>query len=178
MLSPDIAPTLHLFCGKPASGKSTLADRYAERPGSILLREDLWLSGLYGDQMSTLADFVRCSSLLRKTITPHAVALLQSGLSVVVDFHANTKESRQWMLAIAEKAQCVHQLHYFDVPDEVCKARLHQRNLSGEHEFSVTEAEFDRIASHFQPPAEDEPLNLKIHHTAGDQASGKNEDCF
>jgi predicted kinase len=177
MLSPDTAPTLHLFCGKPASGKSTLADRYAERPGSILLREDLWLSGLYGDQMSTLADFVRCSSLLRKTITPHAVALLQSGLSVVLDFHANTKESRQWILAIADKAQCGHQLHYFDVPDEVCKARLHQRNLSGEHEFSVSEAEFDRIASHFQPPAEDEPLNLKIH-TAGDQASGKNEDCF
>ncbi|MEE4011316.1 ATP-binding protein [Roseibium sp. FZY0029] len=174
MLPPDNAPTLHLFCGKPASGKSTLADRYAERPGSILLREDRWLSGLYGDQMSTLTDFVRCSALLRKTITPHAVALLQSGLSVVLDFHANTKESRQWMLALVEKAGCGHELHFLDVPDEVCKTRLRQRNLFGEHEFSVTEAEFDRIASHFQPPTEDEPFNLKIH-SAGDQASGKNE---
>ena len=163
MLPPDAAPTLHLFCGKPASGKSTLADGFAERPGSILLREDVWLSGLFGDQMSTLADFVRCSSLLRKTIAPHAVTLLRSGLSVVLDFHANTKESRQWMLTIAETAQCAHQLHFFDVSDEVCKARLRQRNLSGEHEFSVSEAEFDRIASHFQPPAEDELLNLKIH---------------
>ena len=163
MLPPDDTPTLHLFCGKVASGKSTLADRFAERPNSILLREDVWLSGLYGEQMSTLADFVRCSSLLKKTITPHVVALLRSGLSVVLDFHANTRESRTWMRTIADKAECAHQLHFLDIPDEICKRRLRQRNTAGQHEFSVSEAEFDRIASHFQPPAKDETFNLKIH---------------
>ncbi len=167
MLPSDDAPTLHLFCGKIASGKSTLADRFAERPGNILLREDVWLSGLYGEQMSSLADFVRCSSLLRKTITPHVAALLESGLSVVLDFHANTKESRQWMRAIADKVECKHQLHFLDVPDEVCKERLRQRNAAGKHEFSVSEAEFDRISSHFQPPAEDECFNLKVYPAAG-----------
>ncbi|WP_366863885.1 AAA family ATPase [uncultured Roseibium sp.] len=54
-----------------------------------------------------------------------------------------------------------------DVPDEVCKERLRQRNAAGKHEFSVSEAEFDRISSHFQPPAADENFNLKIYPAAG-----------
>ncbi|MEM9632348.1 MAG: ATP-binding protein [Pseudomonadota bacterium] len=155
--------TLHLLCGKVASGKSTFAHELAAASGTILLQEDVLLASLYGDELSTLADYVRCSRRLRQAMTPHITALLKEGLSVVLDFPANTIENRQWMMGLIKTADCQHQLHFFDVPNEICKTRLNVRNASGKHEFSVSEEEFDRISSHFQPPTVDEGFNVLIH---------------
>ena len=157
------SPTLHLLCGKVASGKSTLAGRLAAAPGTVLLCEDALLAGLYGEDMRTLKDFVEYSGRLRRTIAPHIVALLQSGISVVLDFQANTLESRGWMRELIDAVGCDHRLHVLDTPDEVCKARLKSRNALGEHEFSVTEEQFDRISRHFQRPAEEEGFTLEIY---------------
>lgn len=44
-------PTLHLMCGKIASGKSTLAKALATEHAAILLSEDHWLSRLYPQQI-------------------------------------------------------------------------------------------------------------------------------
>lgn len=38
--------TLQLLCGQIASGKSTLATKLGRRPGTVVIREDHWLSGL------------------------------------------------------------------------------------------------------------------------------------
>ena len=40
---------------------------------------------------------------------------------------------------------------FVDVTDDVCKQRLHQRNASGSHEFTVSD-EFDEITSYFVAP--------------------------
>jgi len=162
----DTGPTLHLLCGKVASGKSTLAQSLASRPRSVLLSEDAWLSGLFSEDLRSHADYVRLSTRLRQTIAPHIIDLLRSGTSVVLDFQANTGESRRWMRGLIDEAGCRHQLHYLDVSDDVCKQRLSLRNASGKHEFSVTEAEFDRISAHFHAPSEKEGFNLKIHNAA------------
>lgn len=155
--------TLHLICGKIAAGKSTLARSLAETPGTILIREDFWLSELYGDQMQTLADYVKFSAKLRTALKPHIVDLLRSGLSVVLDFPANTIELRLWMRGLFETADCEHQLHLIDVSDDVCRERLRQRNASGEHEFQVSDEQFERVSRHYQPPAEAEGFNIRIH---------------
>ncbi|MCV0427525.1 MAG: ATP-binding protein [Roseibium sp.] len=155
--------TLHLVCGKVASGKSTFARSLAVKLGTVLVQEDVWLSGLYADELSTLRDYVRCSERLRQTMKPHIVELLQNGLNVVLDFPANTLEIRHWMKTLIETAECDHQLHVFDVSDDVCKTRLRSRNKSGDHQFSVSEAEFDRISSHFQPPSEEEGFKMTVY---------------
>ncbi|GAB4515481.1 MAG: ATP-binding protein [Roseibium sp.] len=155
--------TLHLLCGNVASGKSTLAERLASQQGTVLLQEDALLFGLYVEEMATLKDFMRCSQRLRRTMSPHIVALLRSGMSVVLDFHANTRQSRRWMRTLIDEAGCRHQLHYFDTPVEVCRARLRLRNASRTHEFTVSEEDFDRIAAHFEVPGKDEDFNLKVH---------------
>lgn len=155
--------TLHLICGKIAAGKSTLARGLAKSPGTILIREDFWLSELYGDQMRTLADYVTFSEKLRTALEPHIVDLLRSGLSVVLDFPANTVELRHWMRRLFEAAGCEHQLHLLDISDEICKARLRQRNASGDHEFQVSDEQFDRVSRHFQPPTEAEGFKIRIH---------------
>ncbi|WP_298961961.1 ATP-binding protein [uncultured Roseibium sp.] len=157
-----VATTLHMLCGKIASGKSTFAKTLSADPKTIMISEDLWLSGLYGDELVSIADYVRCSERLKQTIAPHIVALLKSGLSVVLDFPANTREQRLWIRHLFEEAGCHHKLHYFDVPDQVCKARLKARNASGTHKFLVSEDVFDKISSYFQPPQPDEAFDLEI----------------
>lgn len=159
----DGQATLHLICGKIAAGKSTLARSLAETPGTILIREDFWLSELYGDQMQTVADYVTFSAKLRTALEPHIVDLLKSGLSVVLDFPANTVEYRRWMRCLFETAGCAHQLHLLDVSDEICKDRLRKRNASGDHEFQVSEEQFDRVSRHFQPPSEAEGFRVRLH---------------
>ncbi|MBD3677511.1 MAG: ATP-binding protein [Rhodobacteraceae bacterium] len=156
------SPTLHLLCGKAASGKSTLAAELGEAPGTVVISEDQWLAALYGDQMSTLADYVRCSGKLEGIIAPHAAALLKAGVSVVLDFHANTRARRAWMRGIIEQSGADHRLHYLDVPDEVCLERLRARNASGTHPFAVTEEQFARISKHFEAPSPEEGFNVEV----------------
>lgn len=78
--------TLHLLCGKIASGKSTLAARLGAEPGCVILSEDHWLAALYPDQLQSVADYVRCAAWLKTAMTPHLLALLQTGVSVVSIF--------------------------------------------------------------------------------------------
>lgn len=153
-------PKLLLVSGKIAAGKSTLAARLAEPQGVVLISEDHWLSALYPGEISTLEDYIRCSHRLRKAIGPHVIALLRDGVSVVMDFPANTPKQRQWLRSLFESAEVEHELHYLDIPDAVCKTRLKERNESGNHAFQTSEADYDMITAHFVPPAAEEGFNL------------------
>ncbi|WP_419905015.1 AAA family ATPase [Kiloniella sp.] len=159
----DTKATLHLVCGKIASGKSTLAQLLSTDRKVILINEDTWLSRLYPDEINTIEDYIRCSSRLRSIMEDHIQLLLQANLSVVLDFPANTTEIRQWMLGISARAGAANLLHYLDVPDDVCKDRLHVRNASGSHEFAPTDEQFDELTSYFVPPSASEGLMIKLH---------------
>ena len=158
--------TLHMICGKIAAGKSTLARRLADAPAIILIGEDVWLSTLYPDEQRTVAEYARNSRRLRAVMGGHIEALLRAGLSVVLDFPANTVANRQWMRGIFEKAGAAHRLHFIDLPDAVCKARLRQRNVAGTHQFTVTDAEFDEITGYLMPPSADEGFETTIYRDA------------
>jgi hypothetical protein len=54
-------------------------------------------------------------------------------------------------------------LHWLDVPDEICRARLRVRNAAGEHEFAATDAQFDQITAYFVPPTAGEGLQIVVH---------------
>jgi predicted kinase len=120
MVTSEAVPVLHIVCGKIGAGKSTLTKRLAAAPATVLISEDDWLAALYPDEIHTLADYVRCSGRLRQIMAVHVEALLVSGMSVVLDFPANTLNSRAWARGIFEKAGVAHRLHFLDVPDAVC----------------------------------------------------------
>ena len=157
------SPTLHMICGKIASGKSTLTARLGETPGTVVISEDDWLGPLFSDQMASVADYVRYSAKLREAMGPHIAALLSEGLSVVLDFPANTVENRNWMRSILDRTKADHMLHVLDVPDEVCLARLKARNAKGDHQFAATEEQFRRITRHHVEPTPDEGFNVMLH---------------
>lgn len=153
-------PILHLVCGKIAAGKSTLVTELAQRPHMVAVREDFWLARLYPGEQTSLAEYARNAARLRSAMGPHLVDLLRCGLSVALDFPANTPPTRAWMRGLAEAAGCGHVLHYLDVTDEECRARLRRRNAGGTHEFTVSESDFALFTSHFIPPAAEEGLHV------------------
>lgn len=157
---PDRQPTLHMLCGKIAAGKSTLARNLASQPKTALISEDEWLSRLYPGEIKTVGDYARCAARLRDAMGPHVEHLLRAGISVVLDFPANTPDTRSWQRKVFENARVPHSLHYLDVADEECKRRLRQRNEDGTHRYTTSEAEFDAITKYFVAPAKEEGFNI------------------
>ena len=156
-------PTLYLLCGKIAAGKSTLAHQLAARPATLLISEDHWTSTLFADDLKTIEDYTKYSARLRAAMTPHIVAILGKGLSIVLDFPANTLRQRAWMRELIDLAKVDHELHVLDTPDAICKQRLRQRNSSGEHPFQVSDAEYEQFTRYYVPPTGDEGFNVVVH---------------
>jgi len=109
---------------------------------------------------------VKYSSRLQSVLTPHIVALLTKGGSVILDFPANTKKQRAWFRQLIETSGSDHELHFIVASDELCKRQLKQRS----QELGLppgtkwtTEADFDEITAYFDPPAADEHFNVIRH---------------
>lgn len=155
--------TLYLLCGKIGAGKSTLARQLAARPATVLLSEDHFNATLFPDELKTIDDYTKYSARVRAAMGPHVVALLKAGLSVVLDFQANTLASRRWMRTLIDDSGAAHELHFLDTPDETCKRRLRARNAAGEHPYQVSDADYALFTRHFVPPTPGEGFNVVVH---------------
>ncbi|HBN5711025.1 ATP-binding protein [Morganella morganii] len=158
MSETQSSATLHFLCGKIASGKSTLAQQLVRGQQAVLLSEDTWLAALYPGQITQLADYIEKSRLLKSVLELHLVTLLRQGVTLVLDFPANTPVQRRWLKGLAEQAGCSYYCHVLNVSDEECKRRLAARNLSGENPFTTSAEQFDLITAHFSYPSEEEEL--------------------
>jgi predicted kinase len=160
-------PKLIFLCGKMAAGKSTLARQLAERENTILLVQDEWLDRLYPGEIIDIPGFVNRTSRLKDALEPHVRALLAQGLSVVLDFPGNTRTQRAWFRRIFEGAGVSHELHFVDASDVVCKRQLRERSKALPLDAPwTTDAEFEAITVHFQPPTVDEGFNVVRHERA------------
>lgn len=106
---------------------------------------------------------MRRAGQFRAVVGPHVTDLLTAGVSVVLDFQANTVEARGWLRGLLMGTNAAHVLHLLDVPEEVCLARLRARNKEGLHPFAVTEDQFRQVSRHFVPPAPEEGFVIEVH---------------
>jgi predicted kinase len=164
----DTETTLHFFCGKMAAGKSTLAKELASRHDAILLTEDDWLAQLYPEEITDIPSYIKYSARLKNSLSEHILLLLSRGLSVVLDFPANTKSQRSWFRSIFVRADVAHVLHFIDASDQLCKQQLQQRSKDKPQGAAFTsEADFDAITEYFQAPLENEGFNLVRYQPQG-----------
>ncbi len=146
------APTkLIFFCGKRAAGKSTLARDLAQREQAVLLVQDDFLEALYPGEITDIPAFVTRYSRLKDALTPHVCTLLSMGISVVLDFAANTKAQRTWFRELIDRANLKYELHFLDAP-------------AGSP--WTTDADFEAINAYFEVPSEDERFNVIRHQRA------------
>jgi len=165
--SADGGATLHLLCGKIGAGKSTLSQQLAAKPRHVLISEDAWLATLHPGEIHSVADYLQRAATLRSVLTDHLRTLLRAGVSVVLDFPFNTPATRGWAREVFSPVGAAHQLHFLDIADEVCKARLRARNACGEHPFQASDEEFEQITRHFVAPAAEEGFMVMRYTEAG-----------
>ncbi|NJR66732.1 MAG: ATP-binding protein [Leptolyngbyaceae cyanobacterium CRU_2_3] len=155
--------TLIFFCGKMGSGKSTLAHKMSKEINAILLSEDQWLSTIYPEEIQNFDDYLKYSRRLKPLLESHISNLLNCGLSVVMDFPANTINQRRWFKDIFLSEGIPHKLIYLDVDDKTCLEGItRRRKTNPEREQFDTEDVFRHVTSFFQPPSADEGFCLKV----------------
>jgi len=155
--------TLIFFCGKMGSGKSTKAISLAKEYNAILLSEDEWLSAIYPEEIKVFADYIKYSSRLKPLLKKHLQKLLNSGISVIMDFPGNTRNQRTWFKAIFSEFEIPHKLYYLEVSDELCLRQIEQRKKinPSRADFDTKEV-FHQVNSYFQPPTEEEGFDIQI----------------
>lgn len=156
--------TLYIFCGKMASGKSTLAKQISEQNSVVLISEDVLLGTLYPDEIVDVSSYVQFSGKVKSALRPILVDLLRNGVSVVLDFPANTVNQRRWIKDILVQADAHHEFHYLNSSHAICKAQLRERAIKEPERHATDTAEmFDAITIYFEPPASDEGFEIVCH---------------
>ncbi|MDH0449850.1 ATP-binding protein [Shewanella sp. GD04112] len=155
--------TLVLLCGKMGAGKSTLARELAKGERCVLISEDEWLSTLYPNEIKDFDAYIHYAARLKPLLKRHIEALLLAGLTVVMDFPANTLNQRRWLLGLSLDTGAAHRLIYLKHSDELCLSRLAlRRQAEPERAQFDTEAVYWHVSSFFQAPTEEEGLNIEI----------------
>jgi predicted kinase len=156
-------PTLHLLAGLAGSGKSTLAARLAVEAHALSIAEDDWTSALWPSELTSLEAYRDRSRRLRGVLWPHVGRILGMGVSVVLDFPANTRGQRAALAELLRGSDADHVLHFLDVPVEICHTRVAARNRAGLHLFAPSPEDLDRVARYFEPPSDEEGFNVRRH---------------
>ena len=157
-------PTLHFFCGKLASGKTTLASDLAAKEDAILISEDLWLSRLFPEEIATFEQYLTHSARLKRILQPHVSDLLKLGTSVVMDFPGNTRAQRAWFRNLVKDASAEHELHYLDRSNAECLVHLKKRNRERPEGSKFTSPEeFMMVTGYFEAPKDEEGFRLVRH---------------
>lgn len=148
--------TLHLMCGLPCSGKTTLAKQIEHERAALRLTPDEWIVSLYGAELAGAAlDAAR--DPVEAVLWDLAARVLVLGVDVVLDFGFWTRGERDAFRARAAQLGARSELHFLAVPEEVLLPRLAARNEQlPPGIFWIDEARFKQWVSLFEPPTEAE----------------------
>jgi predicted kinase len=153
-MKPKPSTRLVLVCGLPASGKTTLARQLAPTIPAIRLDKDQWTAQLGLDVWD---DELRVR--LERQLWALTQELLAQGESVILEWGHWARAERDEKRLGARALGVGVELRYLDAPLEELIERAQRRNASGEWSASpMTPAHFQRWATIFQPPDEEELL--------------------
>ena len=158
----ELAATLILFAGKMGAGKTTQSKQVAQDRVAVLISEDEWLSTLFPNQITTFADYLHYSSILRPLVKAHVINILKTGTNVVLDFPANTVKQRKWFKQLISDAQAENELIYLKVSNEICLRQIEKRRTEQpERGLFDSESIFYEVTHYFEEPDKSEGFNIK-----------------
>lgn len=148
--------TLHLICGLPASGKTTLAKEIEASAEAVRFSPDEWIKCIWGKE-----DAEKTGNNYRDEIEQLqwkiAKQFLVSGRDVIIEWGTWGKDERETLRDEAHEIGAKVAFYYLDVPKEELKARIRERNKElGSEEFYMHEDQLDADLQKFQAPDEEE----------------------
>lgn len=159
-MSAQRGPVVHLMCGLPGSGKTTLARQLAVTHRAIRFTLDEWMLTLY-DYTIDMPEYGQYVTRCQEVIWQTGLQILTAGRDIILDWSLWSKARRRtWSQRIAA-AGFAYYLYYLNIPIAVLEARLAQRNAQrpeGTHRIDV--AALRRFVPLFEVPTADEGLPI------------------
>jgi predicted kinase len=148
--------TLHLVCGLPCAGKTTLARQLEQEYAALRLTPDEWHTRLFGQDAEEDAHNAR-HDRIEALLWGIAARVLTLGTDVILDFGFWSRVEREDYRSRAAQLGAGSEIHFLDVPGEVLLERLAARNAQlPQGAFDVPEALMRSAINIFEPPAADE----------------------
>ncbi len=145
-------PVLHLICGLPCSGKTTLARQLEVQLPALRLESDDWTLRLAGnvfdDEKHSIVKAIQLEVALRS---------VQLGINAVVEGGLWYRAERDAVRAMAARLGCLAQLHFLDIPLDELIRRLAARNaVLSPGTYRISETQLTLWSKWFEPPTADE----------------------
>jgi predicted kinase len=148
--------TLHLICGLPCSGKTTLAKTLEREHSALRLCPDEWITRLYGPSISSDAlDAAR--DPVERALWDLAVDLLALGVDVILENGFWSRQEREDLRALASRLGVCTELHFTCASLDELLRRLKTRNADlPPFTFRIDEERMKGWFEQFEPPDADE----------------------
>jgi predicted kinase len=145
-------PTLHLICGLPGSGKTTLAKRLERDLSALRLAPDEWMARIVGDGFDEGK-----RAAVEKVQWEIAARALSLGVDVILENGFWLRRERDDFRARAAALGAGTRVHSLDASREELLRRLALRNAELPPDtFRVNEAQLELWSASFEPPTPDE----------------------
>ncbi len=155
-------PRLMVTCGLPGSGKSRVTRRLLERTGAVRVRSDVERKRMAGlgarDDSRAAGDLYgpASSDAVYVRLAQIADTALRAGWPTIVDAACLRRAERDRLRAVAVARRVPYALLSCAAPMPVLRERVRARAARGGDPSEADEAVLERLATRFEPPADDE----------------------
>ena len=154
MKNKRISPVLHLMCGLPGSGKTTLAKQLSKECNAVRFSPDEWL---YNLGLDCYDDEIRIR--VEKLQWQLAQELLKSGNSVILENGFWLKTERDSYRSIASEWRVTTKIHFLDMNLNELRNRIIERNKLCIPTVPLVNLDsLSKWAALFEPPVKEELL--------------------
>lgn len=157
-------PKVIMTCGRICSGKSTYAQKLRKEYKAVILSVDEITLALFGNEAGEkLDEYVERSE---KYLFEKSVEIIQTGISVVLDWGLWTKRERTEAREFYNNHGIPCEIHYLDIPDDEWARRIGKRNAdisAGRTDaYFVDDGLAEKVNTLFEKP-EDNEIDVRVN---------------
>lgn len=149
---------VYLICGKLCCGKTTYSQKLCAENDVVLLSVDEMTLTVFGQNCGDKHDEYVLNA--KKYLLSKSLELIDKNINIVLDWGFLTRKEREFAKDFYKSRGIDCELHYIDISDDVCKARIEKRNKAvltdKTSAYYVDENLLDKFNSIFETPSEDE----------------------
>jgi predicted kinase len=158
---------IHLILGNTGAGKTTYAQELKKKVQGVIFSVDHWNNTLFmADKQLTdgvdwfLERIARGDTMIRSLVKQ----LEEAGVDSILDLGFAKEERRANFCNFAKANSFNYQLHFLDIPKEIRRQRVVQRNTNkgDTFQFEVSNADFEFMETWFERPTDKELVGANL----------------